>query len=173
MSEEHTKYVQQLYEQHGAKIQRYLSGMVRRPAIAEELTQETFLAVLEDPPASLNCAEAYLTTIGHNKAVDHLRREGVEVLGHAGTEPAASDACEPSHQISREELDRAVFENVRGLPDDSRDLVVMRFLMGMPYRMLVKRLGVSRGGVEARMRKALAHLHGRLAGLGFDALPRD
>src|SRR6202021_3232633 len=69
-----TRYQNRLY--------RYLLRMVRQPAEAEDLFQQTWLRVAEkiqqyDPRRSF---EAWLFTLARNLAIDHLRRVRPESL---------------------------------------------------------------------------------------------
>lgn len=66
-----------LIADHQAGVWRYLRVLGCDSALAEDLTQETFLAVLERPFKELSPAAtaAYLRTIAHNLYVSHYRRQ--------------------------------------------------------------------------------------------------
>ena len=58
------------------ELMSYLNRLVVRPAVAEELTQQTAQRFLEakSPPRELPKARAWLFHVGTNLAIDHLRR---------------------------------------------------------------------------------------------------
>lgn len=66
------------YEAHRRDLTRYLTRLVTREDVAEELVQQTALRALEndrvpDAPAELR---AWLFRVATNLAIDHLRRHG-------------------------------------------------------------------------------------------------
>jgi RNA polymerase sigma-70 factor, ECF subfamily len=65
-----------LVRRHQAEIWRYLRFLGCENGQAEDLTQETFLAVLRHPPDDLGAAatRAYLRTAARNQFLTHLRR---------------------------------------------------------------------------------------------------
>src|SRR6202167_1907050 len=89
-----TRYQNRLY--------RYLLRMVRQPAEAEDLFQQTWLRVAEkiqqyDPRRSF---EAWLFTLARNLAIDHLRRVRPESLDEPIGDSAAGETAAfflPSH----------------------------------------------------------------------------
>jgi RNA polymerase sigma-70 factor, ECF subfamily len=71
-----TKGAEALYERHRRELLAYLTRLVVRPEIAEELVQETavrMLAATAMPTAPAE-ARAWLFKVATNLAVDHLRR---------------------------------------------------------------------------------------------------
>ncbi|MEX0642247.1 MAG: sigma-70 family RNA polymerase sigma factor [Pirellulales bacterium] len=61
---------------HERGVWRYLRALGCNPQLAEDLTQETFLAVLERPFEDYHAAAtaAYLRRVARNMFVNHLRR---------------------------------------------------------------------------------------------------
>ncbi|MEK6238166.1 MAG: RNA polymerase sigma factor, partial [Planctomycetales bacterium] len=66
---------------HQVGVWRYLRVLGCEPTQADDLTQETFLTVLEKPFVNINEAAtaAYLRTVARNLFVSWLRREGKNV----------------------------------------------------------------------------------------------
>jgi RNA polymerase sigma-70 factor, ECF subfamily len=64
-----------LLRSHHKEIWRYLRFLGCEDALADDLVQETFLAVLKKPPTSPDAAavRAYLRTIARNQYLAHLR----------------------------------------------------------------------------------------------------
>src|SRR5262245_33338528 len=67
-----------LIETHQVGVWRYLRALGCESALAEDLTQETFLAVLQNPfqELSRSATAAYLRKTAHNLFVSHCRRSG-------------------------------------------------------------------------------------------------
>jgi len=63
---------------HQAGVWRYLRTLGCEPALADDITQETFLAVLQKPPQVFNAAATagYLRTVARNLFITHRRRSG-------------------------------------------------------------------------------------------------
>jgi RNA polymerase sigma-70 factor, ECF subfamily len=81
-----------LIREHQAGVWRYLRALGCDPPLAEDLTQETFLSVLQRPfevydPAA---TAAYLRRVARNHYITHLRRRGAAESAVAGL--AAIDA---------------------------------------------------------------------------------
>jgi RNA polymerase sigma-70 factor (ECF subfamily) len=70
--------VELLYRTLGSRVYAYLLRQVRDPATASDLLQETFVRLLQTPPAAASDAElrAYVFRTAHSRAADHFRRTG-------------------------------------------------------------------------------------------------
>jgi RNA polymerase sigma-70 factor, ECF subfamily len=121
----------------------------------------------------------WLYTIARNLCIDRARRTAVRgsasIDGPSDREaeaPAtlheriaapgpATDAVVAGRQAA-ERIDRAVAE----LPDDQREVFLMREVMEMPFAEIASAVGVSEPTVKSRMRYALEKLRAALADLG-------
>lgn len=97
-----------LIEKHQAGVWRYLRALGCEPAEADDLTQETFLAVLRRPFTEFNdiATTAYLRKVAHNQLVSARRRMGRVI--------AVEDI---------EEFD-AVWEDWTGRDDNSEEMLI-------------------------------------------------
>jgi RNA polymerase sigma-70 factor, ECF subfamily len=156
-----TRYQNRLY--------RYLLRMVRQPAEAEDLFQQTWLRVAEkiqhyDPRRSF---EAWLFTLARNLAIDHLRRIRPESLDEPINDSAAGETAAtrlPSHDrppiegiLARERTQRlgAVLEM---LPVAQREVLTLRFEEEMKIEEIAEVLGAPLSTVKTRLRRALERL---------------
>lgn len=65
----------QVYGENWGKVKSGIQRVVRDPAVADELAQETFLRFLEfAEKRPVDSAPALLYRISHNLAIDHVRR---------------------------------------------------------------------------------------------------
>jgi RNA polymerase sigma factor (sigma-70 family) len=133
---------QDLLDRHSEDVWRTLRAIVGAQA-AEDCFQETFLAALRAYPRlrADSTPRAWLLTIAHNKAIDHLRRnarERVEEIEAATQEPAATP-------------DAAVWRAVAGLAPRQRAAVALRYVGDLSHREIAAAIGCS----EAASRQSL------------------
>ena len=69
-------------EPHLTRLMRYARSLVRNPALADDLVQDTVMRALEKAHLyqSDTNLRGWLVTIAHNKAIDYLRRASHQQL---------------------------------------------------------------------------------------------
>jgi DNA-directed RNA polymerase specialized sigma24 family protein len=141
---------------HGPTVLRVCRAILG-PADAEDAWSETFLSALRAYPDLRpdSNIEAWLVTIAHRKALDHLRAEArrpvptldlpetTTTVGYAGN-PGGADGA----------LDRAL----QALPLKQRQSVAYHYLGGLPYAEVAEIVG---GTAAAARRAAAATCPGR------------
>lgn len=143
---------------------RFLTGRMRCPEIAADLTQEVYLglkrSVENQPPDN---ARALAFRIAINLALDYQRRANVRNRYHADVdldavvELVAGDAQDPEQiLIGRERLAR-LQQALSELPLDCRTAFTLHSVQGLTYVEIAQRLGVSRSQVNKLLSKAMAH----------------
>jgi RNA polymerase sigma-70 factor, ECF subfamily len=158
-----------LISRYQNRLYRYLLRMVRQPAEAEDLFQQTWLRVVEkirafDPNRSF---EAWLFTLARNLAIDHLRRMRPESLD----EPISDSADAPSaaeRLISREpvpferafasERSHRIVNALAELPVMYREVLALRFEEEMKIEEIAKVVGAPLSTVKTRLRRSLEQL---------------
>lgn len=152
-------------------IDRYgtiVLGMARRvvgeTSLAEEVAQDTFLALWRRPgafDAERGSLKAFLATVARNKAVDlvrreeHARRSKDAVVAEATATSAEGFANE--EQMGIEERDR-VRTALAKLSPVQREAIVLAYFGGRTYREVARELGIPEGTAKTRMRDGLARL---------------
>jgi RNA polymerase sigma-70 factor (ECF subfamily) len=172
-----------LYYRHAAGLYRVALGVTGDRQVAEEVVQETFLALWNraerfDP--ALGELAAWLSVIARNRARDRQRAarrripagafsdlvgdapdEGgmLDWLVAAG-EPLAVGSVEASPELLVLDAEAAtrMAELVAGLPDSERDVLVLAYGEGLTQSEIAARLGWPIGTVKTRTRRALARL---------------
>jgi RNA polymerase sigma-70 factor, ECF subfamily len=180
---------EKLLARYEKPIWSFLRRFVRDAEAAEDLLQEVFLRVVRDAqesgPAWKGEAKfsTWLYTIARNLCIDRARRAAVRgsaspsmdgpTGGDAETETLheriaapgpSTDAVVAGREAARR-IDRAVAE----LPDDQREVFLMREVMELPFAEIASVVGVPEPTVKSRMRYALEKLRTALADLGGDA----
>ena len=179
---------EKLLARYEKPIWSFLRRFVRDAEAAEDLLQEVFLRVVRDAQDSGPAwkAEAkfstWLYTIARNLCVDRARRTAVRGSGSSspsldGTPDGEGDTATLHERIAAPgpstdavvagrqaalRIDRAVAE----LPEDQREVFLMREVMELPFAEIASVVGVSEPTVKSRMRYALEKLRTALADLG-------
>jgi len=143
---------QTLLERHGEDVWRALRAMVGVQA-AEDCFQETFLAALRAYPRLRphSSPRAWLLTIAHNKAIDHLRRAARERAPAA--EPAAEDCPAP---------DETIWSAVAALAPRQRAAVVLRYIGDLSHREIAAAIGCSEEASRRSLHDGLETLRRQL-----------
>jgi RNA polymerase sigma-70 factor (ECF subfamily) len=154
-----------LYERYVIKVFRHVYYLTNDTHAAEDLTAQTFLNALE----AIHRYEmrgvpflAWLLRIGYNLSVNQtkVRKNGTaplpEVVEAKGTLYSPEAACEAKADGER------VWEGVRRLRGDQRQVIVMRFVDGLGYPDIAKVLGKSIGAVRVIQYRALCALRRRM-----------
>jgi RNA polymerase sigma-70 factor (ECF subfamily) len=148
------------------RLYRYLLRLVREPAAADDLFQQTWLRAMEkigryDARRSF---EAWLFSVAHNLAIDfwRVRRgESLDDAGEVGETPAARlrdgepDALERLLDFERGAMLAA---SIAGLPAIHREVLTLRFEEDMKLEEIAEVAGIPLSTVKSRLRRALEGL---------------
>ncbi len=161
--------------QYRERMYRYVCTLVRDPAEAEDVTQETLLrayhnyASLRDP-ASLT---GWLYRIATNIAFDHFRQHARRAPLEAEVDLEALDVPEveaPSllQLTEQSEMSACVQRYLESLPDTYRAVIMLHDLHGMSGPDIAAALDVSLPNVKIRLHRARIKLRAALeAGCEF------
>lgn len=160
-----------------APIVRYIRGMVRDPATAEDLAQETLLrahqklATLEDPRKLVPWLYRIATNLSHDRFRGTLQRERAASrdLAARGTREAhpVETAVDPSPRLDtvlgQQEMSACVQEYLTGMPDAYRAVMLLHDVEGLTNPEIAAMLGVSLATVKIRLHRARERLRAALA----------
>ncbi|HEY1777607.1 MAG TPA: sigma-70 family RNA polymerase sigma factor [Solirubrobacteraceae bacterium] len=154
MSDQGLPPFQELLELHSEAVWRALRAMIGAQA-AEDCFQETFLAALRAYPRLRpdSSPRAWLLTIAHNKAIDHLRRtrrREQELDDDAGAyeQPPGPDA--------------EIWAAVAALPQRQRAAVALRYVGDLSHREIAAAIGCSEEASRRSLHEGLATLRRQL-----------
>jgi RNA polymerase sigma-70 factor, ECF subfamily len=148
------------------RLYRYLLRMVRQPATAEDLFQQTWLRVAAnirryDPRRSF---EAWLFAVARNLAIDHLRRRAPESLEEpAGEGPSAADrltapGADALERLLVREQAELLAAAMAELPAIYREVLTLRFEEEMKLEEIAAVTAAPISTVKTRLRRALEAL---------------
>jgi len=157
-----------LYGRHRERLYRFLAGQLRDPALADELFQDTWQRVIAAregwrPEAAF---ATWLYRIARNLLADHWR-------ARRHRPPAPADADErvarvagddsPEMTLSEFEQRRSLALALEELPDEQREVVLLRLQQELTLEQIGEITGVGRETVKSRLRYAMDKLRARLA----------
>ena len=179
---------EKLLARYEKPIWSFLRRFVRDAEAAEDLLQEVFLRVVRDAQERVGAKRPGRATRSSRPGSTPSRATSAST-GRAGARSAgsaridgptdgepettatlheriaapgpATDAVVAGREAARR-IDRAMAE----LPDDQREVFLMREVMEMPFAEIASVVGVSEPTVKSRMRYALEKLRAALADLG-------
>ena len=154
--------IRYLYIRYANNVYSYVASMLRNHHEAEDVTQLVFAKL----PASLQRYEdrgapflSWLVRLARNAAIDQLRsRRAIPVA-----EPMVSEAADDGSSRDRRELLRAA---LAGLPEDQREIIVLRHLGGLAPAEIAVRLGRSESAINGLHHRGRRALRAELTRLG-------
>lgn len=156
-----------LYSHYLPVVQWYVVGRLSDIHLAEDVTSETFIAMVnsiertraDDEPAFV----AWLLGIARNKVMDHFRRQATlpQTRGVVAPweEPAAgAEAGDPLNVVTARESWAEVVAALRRLTEEQRMVVLYRCVLGYETEEVARLMGRQQGTVRALQFRALASL---------------
>ncbi len=151
-----------LYERYALRVFRHAYFLTGEPALAEDLTAQAFLNALEAMPRYESRGVpflAWLLRIACNLTINY--KKAAKNNGHAQL-PDALEARDsqfsPEETCERKADGEQVWREVRRLPAEQRQVVVMRFIDDLGYPDIAHVLGKSIGAVRVIQFRALSNL---------------
>ena len=150
-----------LYDRHRESIFRYLWLRLGDQPLAEDLTGDVFMRMLEALPRYQTLGipfRAWLYRIAHNLLIDYFRKNGdrapipIEVLEDQG----AGD--DPTAVVERKLLTERLNEALSQLDHNQREVVVLRFLMGLSLQETALAMSKSEAAIKSLQHRGLSAL---------------
>jgi RNA polymerase sigma-70 factor (ECF subfamily) len=146
------------FDQYHQAVFSFAYRLTRRQDVAEDLTQECFLALIRAPDRfneSRGSLKTYLFSITRNLALKVYRDQG-------GEEELAADppAIDPSRGL---EVSVAVAEAVSGLPHLQQEALILFEYEGVSLEEIAQIVSADVGTVKSRLHRARERLRKTLA----------
>jgi RNA polymerase sigma-70 factor (ECF subfamily) len=167
----------QLVRRHQTPLFNFALRQVRVPQVAEDVVQESFVRVVQNAVDFKHEARftTWVYTITRNLCIDHLRKRALrkhpsldESRGEDGDGPSLGEqTADPRASVEREatgtELKERIARAVDTLPDEQREVFLMREIANLPFKEIAEITGVPENTVKSRMRYALERLQEHLS----------
>jgi len=157
-----------LIRRHKNKVFAYISLYIRDQALAEDLFQDTFMKVIQSVKAGKYQDNgkfvSWVMRIAHNLIIDHFRR--MKQMNTVSNDDYESDLFNSKRfaeaTIEDDMIKRQILKDVRKmismLPDDQREVVILRHYAGLSFKEISDITDVSINTALGRMRYALINM---------------
>ena len=149
--------IESLYQAYYSKVMGYIYSRIRNRADAEDICSDVFEKVqrkLPDFDPEKASVSTWIFTITRNTVIDHYRRSKPS----AELDEDLSDDTELDESLLNNETLSELAGALRALPEELRDIIVLRYYDGKPLTEVAEIMGLSYGAVKLRHQSALAKL---------------
>ena len=167
----------QLVRRHQGALYNFALRQVRVPQVAEDVVQESFVRVVQNAADFKHEARftTWVYTITRNLCIDQLRKRALrkhpsldESRSEEGDGPTLGEqTADPRASVEREATDSELKERIAvavdKLPDEQREVFLMREIANLPIKEIAEITGVPENTVKSRMRYALERLQEALS----------
>lgn len=160
--------IESLINRHRSKVYTYILLTIKNQQLAEDLFQETFIKVIQ----SLRGGKyrdngrflSWVIRIAHNLIIDHFRKE--KQMNSVSNDDTEVDLFN-SKKLSDENIEEMIINSqikteirilINKLPDDQREVVLLRHYGGLSFKEIADQTDVSINTALGRMRYALINL---------------
>lgn len=151
----------EVYREHSLPVYRFALHMSGSTATAEEVTQETFLLLIDRPgcfDASRGSMGSFLFGVARNLVRRHLERGHRLVCMDDVVEEPCAGVDDVLGDLTKREGLQALQEAVLCLPPKYREIVVLCDLQELSYEAAAEAIGCAVGTVRSRLHRARALL---------------
>ncbi len=138
------------------KIYRYCYYRVRNKDVAEDLTQETFLRFFESNYQEKGREMNYLYTIAKNLCINEIKNNVLTLQN----EEIAYESVFDEDLVEKIHIRNLLMK----LPDDDREVLILRYMNGETVSDISKLLGISRFALYRKIQNAKKELKNMLEG---------
>lgn len=149
----------EIYDRYAGKIYSYVYHRTGNGALAEDLTSDVFVRMLEAMRADRGwntSLQGWLYRIAHNLVVDHFRRaskrDGVELDERWMASESYATTFEGLFHSNQLRL------GMRFLTDEQQQVVILKFVEGLSNSEVADILGKTEGAIKALQHRALSAL---------------
>jgi RNA polymerase sigma-70 factor (ECF subfamily) len=163
-----TSCFDQIINRHKNKVFAYISLYIRDQALAEDLFQDTFMKVIQSVRAGKYQDNgkfiSWVMRIAHNLIIDHFRK--IKQMNTVSNDDYESDLfnskklCDSNVEddMISKQIQKDVRKMISFLPDDQREVVILRHYAGLSFKEISDLTDVSINTALGRMRYALINM---------------
>jgi len=143
---------EQLYRLYFPRLMRFLGRMTRRPAIVEELVNDTMLVVLQKAGTFNGTAKlsTWIFAIAYRKALKALR-DLDEPIESDGKDVVDSNGHEPRDHLLQQQMRALLSTAVHALTAEHRAVIELTYFHGADYREIAQIMDCPVATIKTRM----------------------
>ncbi len=157
-----------LLEKYQNKLYSYIFYIVKNEELAEDIFQETFVKAIvtikQGRYVDSGRFISWLTRIAHNLIIDSFRQDKCE--NTISNDESEKDLFNDStltdgnieDQLVQDQIHKDVRKLVNMLPDNQKEVIEMRFYLGLSFKEISEKTGVSINTALGRMRYAILNI---------------
>lgn len=158
-SAQQEKKFAEAFNQYSDALFRHSFFRVSNRQVSIDLVQDAFTKTWMQIVKGEDIAnlQAYLYHVLNNLIIDYYRKKksvSLDALSDDGFDPAGSGEAEIIANAEHNQL----MKNLEMLPERDREVVVMRYVDGLPVKNIAELLGESENGVSVRLHRAIKKL---------------
>ncbi len=156
-----------LITRHKQRVYSFIYSKVYDRDIAEDIFQDTFIKVIKTLKRGAYNEEGkflpWIMRISHNLIIDHFRKNSrmpkFDNSGEFSIFSVLSDnSLNAEKQIIKDQTEHDVRQIIEELPEDQKQVLLMRMYNDMSFKEISERTGVSINTALGRMRYALINM---------------
>jgi RNA polymerase sigma-70 factor, ECF subfamily len=159
-----------IVERYQNDVFRFCLHYLKNVELAKEMAQETFLRIYaaRDRFDKERKFKPWMLCIARNLCLNELKRkktvqmetleEFASTSRDGGGEMLHSAADGPAEQLMAQERHAALWEALRELPEDAREIVVLRYFERMSAREIAEVVDSTEGAIRTRIHRVLKQL---------------
>jgi len=163
----------QLVRRHQTPLYNFAFRQLGAPQVAEDVVQDAFVRVVQNAGDFKHEARftTWLYTIARNLCIDQMRKRALrrhpsldesrsseEGEGPTLGEQTADTTANVERDAGGAEIKQRIAKAVETLPNEQREVFLMRELANLPFKEIAEITGVPENTVKSRMRYALERL---------------
>jgi RNA polymerase sigma-70 factor (ECF subfamily) len=158
---------EQLLHRHKRKVWSHIYLLVRDRELTEDIFQDVFIKVVNTLKEGRYNEEGkflpWVMRIAHNLVIDHFRRNKKMPLVRSNDDhDVFATLAQPGKNMEQRLVNLQIDEDVRRLidhlPEEQREVVMMRTYLGMSFKEIAEHTEVSINTALGRMRYALINM---------------
>lgn len=161
------KALELLIQRHESKIFGFIYSKIADREVANDIFQDTFIKVIRTLKSTSYSEEGkflpWVMRIAHNLIIDHFRRNKKMPLFRETEDFSifsvmSDDSLSIENQLIATQVEIDLRRIINELPDDQKEVVIMRMYQDMSFKEISEVTGVSINTALGRMRYALLNL---------------
>jgi RNA polymerase sigma-70 factor (ECF subfamily) len=159
--------LERLINRHQLQIFNFINSKINDRDTSEDIFQDTFIKVIRTLKNGLYNEEGkflpWVMRIAHNLVIDHFRKSNriptIENSDEFDIFQFISDnAPNAEHTLVQEQVLKDIQKLVQELPDDQKEVLIMRLYRDMSFKEIAENTNVSINTALGRMRYAIINL---------------